>query len=140
MKYKHIAVVLIALSLIAVTFVTTATAATVYYPTMIAEKKGKDITFTILTNTDTVNGDFSAYDVDPSSISVSIYDQKGNPLPEITPDQTKVEFFNTYTIKVHLVKQDGIPAHITSATITGDIVTGDTFSATGPGWGWGGHY
>jgi len=142
MKYRRITAMLVVLTLIAITFVATVAAiGEVHSAYLISEKKGKDITFTIETNFDTEKGFFLAYDVDPSSISILIYDQKGDPLPEITPDQTQVEFFNTYTIKIYLVKQDGIPAHTTSVTITGDIVTGDyagdTFSATGPGFAWG---
>jgi hypothetical protein len=145
MKKRHIATGLIMLSVVALAFVATVAAVGVEHEAfLIVEKHGKEITFIIETNFDSTNGYFSAYDVDPSSISILIYDQKGNLLPEITPDQTAVQSFNTYTIKIYLTKQDGMPPHALTIEITGNIImgtyAGDTFSATGLGWGWGGHY
>jgi hypothetical protein len=137
MKSKHITVVLIALSLIAVTFVSTAVAATQYDVFMSANKKGKAFTFTILTTTDGIDGPFDGRNVDYSTIVITIVDSKGRTIVIQNLDSSCVVLEETL-ITINLVWQD-VPTHATSMVAVGNVGTdGSTFSASGPGWGWGG--
>jgi len=143
MKNRHITVVLIALSLIAITFVSTAAAAT-YYATMSGWKNGKNFTFTIdTTSAKTIEGNVISNfgnDVDPNTIVITIYDTKGNLLPPVTPDPSSISL-SADQIVIQLVKQDGLPSHASAINAVGTLTgqyTGNTFFASGPGWAWGG--
>jgi hypothetical protein len=144
MKYKHLILTILAISLMAMTLVSTATA-DVYSAYMSAIKSGKDFVFTIDTSSASTPGggstiiNFGAL-VDTSSLSITVTDSKG--MAKVIPvDWTKVSVNpDGSSIVVELVKQDGIPSHALAVNaqgaLTGDHAD-DTFLAAGPGWTWG---
>jgi hypothetical protein len=135
MKNKQIIIALLAISLIAITFVSTA-AAYDYFPFMVTMKKGKTFTFTINTLSDTTNGPFDGTSVDPHSIVMTFYDAKGNTIT-VNVDPSSV-VLTTTLITINLTNKD-LPPHATSSHATGSIPSlSKTFYASGPGWGWGG--
>lgn len=144
MKNKHIGVVLIALSLMAVTFVSTVAATTTYYVTMEVTRNKKENIFylTIDTTSDGTAGPFDGTLVDPASIVVTYYDKK-NEEWIIDPNSYTVvleEDLITINFIVDNIKKD-LPKKALASNVVGNVGTaGDTFFATGPGWGWGGHY
>ncbi len=142
MKYKHIAIGLIAVSLIALTFFATASAA-VYYPIMTGMRAGKNFTFIIdTTSAKDQDGNeitnFGLY-VDVTTIRVTVYDNKNNPIV-INPDALRITP-SAGSIIIQLVKQDGLPSHGSAVNAVGNLLgiyAGSTIFASGPGWGWGG--
>ena len=145
MKKRHIAAGLIVLSLIAVTFIATAAAVT-YYPTTLPPiKQGKKFTFIIDTSS---AWDFDheveitnfGLDVDTSTITLTLTDAKNNPI-QIDVDWTQIAVNpDGSSIEIYLVKQDGVPSHGNSMLVVAQLYDGNDIAASGPGWGWGGHY
>jgi hypothetical protein len=145
MKYKHLILAILAVSLMAMTFVSTASA-DVYFATMVGIKSGKDFTFTINTSTASTGGptpsiinNFAAY-VATGSLSITVTDSK-NVVIIIPVDWTNVAVNpDGSSIVVELVKKDGIPSHAISVNAQGTLTgpyAGNTFLASGPGWTWG---
>lgn len=143
MKYKHVILTILAISLMSMTLVSTASA-TLYYANMTGIKSGKDFTFTINTSTASpaVGSPIENFgtSVDTSSLSIHVTDSKGVEII-IPVDWTKVSVNpDGSSIVIELVKQDGIPSHADSVNAQGTLVgdyAGNTFLASGPGWTWG---
>jgi len=137
MKYKHIVTGLIALSLVAVAFVATVSATEIFYPpnTIFEKTKGKYFTWTIITTGDPLSGfpGFSGLDLKEETVWLHFYDTKGNPF-EIQVGASNIDT-TADTIVIHLTAND-VPNHGGAYHIVGDLTTGDSFYASGPGWGW----
>lgn len=131
MKYRHIATVLIALSLIVVTFVGTVAAAVIDLPVppVFEKTKGKYFTWTISTTSY-----FSGLDVIKATVKLTYWDNK-NVMSEFYPPTSNI-VLTASTIVISLTTQD-VPNHASAYNIQGDLLNGDSFLATGPGWGWG---
>jgi hypothetical protein len=146
MKKRHIAAGLIVLSLLAVTFIATATAE-VYYNTMIGIRQGKNLTFTIDTSIAKTAGEDGIYNfglsVKTDTIVMTVFDRKGIAIP-IDIDWTDIAVNPDGTsIVIQAIKQDGFPAHASAINVQADLMEpylGSSIFASGPGWGWGGHY
>ena len=142
MKYKHIAVGLIALSLIAGTFIATATAAQ-YNAYMSGLKAGKNFTLTIDTSTAGTAGGERITNfglaVDTSSIIITVYNNKGDPTI-VDPSWTRISVNPDGTsIVITLVKQDGLPSQAPTINAQANLLApyaGNTLFASGPGYGW----
>jgi len=139
MKYKHLIVCLLALSLLAIAFVSTVAAAELSSYTNVT-KNGKYLTFSIWTTGYKPPDYFFGTDVDPSSLELHITDTKGNPEIVFPVDLSIVDLSTDY-VTFTMARQDLPVGHATSFYITGSIVSGpsagSTFTAAGPGWGWG---
>jgi hypothetical protein len=146
MKKRHIAAGIIVMSLLAVTFIATATAE-LYYNNMTGIRQGKNLTFTIDTSTAKTagNDEISNFglSVKTDTIVMTVFDNKGNPIA-IDIDWTDIAVNPDGTsIVIHAMKQDGFPAHASAINVQADLMEpylGSSILASGPGWGWGGHY
>jgi len=137
MKYRHIGTVLIALSLIAVTFVATARA-TINFPYVTIEKaKDPYATWTIETAGYLPPG----VTVVKETVKLTYYDKRDGLPYSIYPGADNVEV-TAETVVFWLHMKDAVKALFLADAynIEGDLTNGDDFFATGPGWGWGGHY
>ncbi len=143
MKYKNILKGLIALSLIAGTFIATVAAAQ-YVAYMSGLKAGKNLTLTIDTSTaSTADGSSTitnfGLSVDITTIVITAYDNKGIPTT-FEPDWTRIAVNPDGTsIVIQLAKQDGLPSQCPTINAQGELTgdyAGNSFKATGPGWGW----
>ncbi len=142
MKRRHL-LTLVAFSLVAIMFVATAAALSYNCVITSAVKAGKDFTIQIDTSSG-VNGSATitsfGNSVNRNSIYVTVYDNKNNPTTIGPLDSSRVTIVNANLVEIKLVKQDGIPSQSSTLNVVGDLLSpyaGNTFFASGPGWGWG---
>ena len=136
MKFKKIAVGLLALSLLAIAFVSTAAAA-VYDAYMGVNKQGNDLTFTIL-RSNPLNGNFPFDSVDLNRITLEI-SPRGGTTPVLYQVPPNLVWRGPSGITFTLDRRDLPVNHAYESWATGYVVIGGidyTFQAAGPGWGW----
>ena len=147
MKHKHIIIGILAVSLMAITFVSTATAAGAlwYAANLTGARSGKTMVLTIDTTSagtvppTTPLTSFAGY-VDITTIRVTYYNNKGVGT-EVNPDDSVISVSsdgNSIVITLDRAAY-GLPTHASAANVQGSLTglyVGDTFLASGPGWGW----
>jgi hypothetical protein len=132
MKYKHIGIGLIALSLLAMAFVSTAVASELS-AYMGASRQGNKITFSISA---IANPGFPIDSIDITKITLVILpkDQTTTLTYEVPLD---VVIRDANGITFTLDRRDLPVSKADDSWATGFLSNGDTFVAAGPGWGWG---
>ena len=131
MKSKRILTLAVALSLVAFLFVAVAEA-DVLQAYLTSDRHGRIYTWTV----DTTQIDlFSGLDAIPNSIVFIAY-VDDTPYYIIPNGIVLTEDY----IQLIFVKQNLPIKGADSTRVEGSLIDGNTFFATGPGWGWGGHY
>lgn len=131
MKYGHLTVILIALPLIAIAFMPIVAAEitpgnATYNVTMLGGKVKGKVILTIYT-TDKFDGT-TAHD-----IQLTVYDEHYN-IITVTPADIA---YSPDSITIYLQLGKEVPPHVTASHAVGFVgTTGETFYASGPGWGW----
>jgi hypothetical protein len=133
MKTIYVLAGLLALSMVALTFVAPV-AATGYSLAMINTRHGRNYTWYIDTTSDGSNGPFSGFLVDTNTIVAKCWGADAIER-EVFPDN--IVLAENY-VELHFKNQD-LPKTAIGSRVTGSLTTttGDTFTASGPGWTFG---
>jgi len=162
MKFKHLAIMLAAAALIAITFAGSALAQTPYYCYMAVKPYALlpqlpqlnlgVFVFTIDTSTASdlygINWIYSfGHVVDRSSLVLSGTDSNGKPYSvksneflfySVSKDGNTITFaVLSWLLPAHVIGSE-VDANLLPSSTVG-TVSGDTITASGPGWTWGGH-
>lgn len=137
MKCKRIAIALIAALVISIAFLST-TSAAVGDCYLGIVRKDHVLNFSIWTTAYHASS-FAGTDVNPASIVLHITDAKGHTMT-VPVDPSIVSISQSADYVTFSISRAGLPAHaacFATGTIAKGPYTGATFTASGPGWGWG---